>query len=129
VYLAAGDTYNFSPDWYGPLTLGSSDGGFFWPSFRGDGIINSRWMARKQFIATFGASVTTPRRTFTAITVSSLAALTPSPSRGFWKKEFASNRAVHASALHHLRYAYKHSDRHCLLFMGHDLVFPISPVE
>jgi hypothetical protein len=54
VYLAAGDTYNFSPDWYGPLTLGSSDGGFFWPSFRGDGIINSRWMARKQFIATFG---------------------------------------------------------------------------
>ena len=34
VYLAAGDTYNFNPDWYGSLTAGSSVGGFFWPRFR-----------------------------------------------------------------------------------------------
>src|SRR5580692_9621617 len=54
VYLAAGDTYNFNPDWYGSLTVGSSVGGFFWPRFRGDGFINRKWMARKQFITTFG---------------------------------------------------------------------------
>ncbi len=54
VYLAAGDTYNFNPDWYGSLTVGSSVGGFFWPRFRGDGFINKKWMARKQLITTFG---------------------------------------------------------------------------
>jgi YaiO family outer membrane protein len=54
VYLAAGDTYNFNPDWYGSLTAGSSIGGFFWPRFRGDGFINKKWMARKQLITTFG---------------------------------------------------------------------------
>jgi YaiO family outer membrane protein len=54
VYLAAGDTYNFNPDWYGSLTLGSSVGGFFWPRLRGDGFINRKWMARKQFITTLG---------------------------------------------------------------------------
>jgi len=54
VYLAAGDTYNFNPDWYGSLTAGSSVGGFFWPRFRADGFINKKWMARKQLITTFG---------------------------------------------------------------------------
>src|SRR5579863_781501 len=54
VYLAAGDTYNFNPDWYGSLTVGSSVGGFFWPRFRGDGFIDRKWMARKQLITTFG---------------------------------------------------------------------------
>jgi YaiO family outer membrane protein len=54
VYLAAGDTYNFSSDWYGSLTVDSSVGGFFWPRFRGDGFINRKWMARKQFITTLG---------------------------------------------------------------------------
>jgi len=56
VYLAAGDTYNFNPDWYGSLTVGSSIGGFFWPRFRGDGFINRKWLARKQWITTFGFS-------------------------------------------------------------------------
>lgn len=54
VYLGAGDTYNFNPDWYGSLTAGSSVGGFFWPRFRADGFINKKWMARKQLITTFG---------------------------------------------------------------------------
>jgi len=54
VYLAAGDTYNFNPDWYGSLTAGSSVGGFFWPRFRADGFINKKWMGRKQWITTFG---------------------------------------------------------------------------
>ncbi|HXM59406.1 MAG TPA: YaiO family outer membrane beta-barrel protein [Terriglobales bacterium] len=54
VYLAAGDTYNFNPDWYGSLTVGSSVGGFFWPRFRGDGFVNKKWLAHKQLITTFG---------------------------------------------------------------------------
>jgi YaiO family outer membrane protein len=54
VYLAAGDTYNFSSDWYISLTLGSSVGGFFWPRFRADAFVNRKWNARKQFITTLG---------------------------------------------------------------------------
>ncbi len=54
VYMAAGDTYNFTPDWYASLTLGSSVGGFFWPRFRADAFVNHKLLARKQLIATLG---------------------------------------------------------------------------
>jgi YaiO family outer membrane protein len=54
VYLAAGDTYNFTPDWYASLTLGSSVGGFFWPRFRADAFLNHKLLSRKQLIATLG---------------------------------------------------------------------------
>jgi YaiO family outer membrane protein len=54
VYFAGGDTYNFNPDWYGSLTVGSSVGGFFWPRFRGDGFLNKKWMPHKQLITTLG---------------------------------------------------------------------------
>ena len=54
VYLAAGDTYNFNPDWYASLTLGSSTGGFFWPRFRADTFVNHKLLSRKQLVATFG---------------------------------------------------------------------------
>jgi len=56
VYFAAGDTYTFNPDWYGALTVGSSAGGFFWPRFRTDGFINKKWLAKKQWITSFGLS-------------------------------------------------------------------------
>ncbi len=54
VYMGAGDTYNFNPDWFGSLAVGSSVGGFFWPRFRADAFINKKWMNRKQLITTFG---------------------------------------------------------------------------
>jgi YaiO family outer membrane protein len=54
VYMGVGDTYNFNPDWFGSLTVGSSVGGFFWPRFRADGFVNKKWMSRKQWITTFG---------------------------------------------------------------------------
>jgi YaiO family outer membrane protein len=54
VYLGAGDSYTFNPEWYGSLTIGSSVGGFFWPRFRGDGFISKKWMSRKQLITTLG---------------------------------------------------------------------------
>lgn len=56
VYFAAGDTYNFNPDWYAALTVGSSAGGFFWPRFRTDGFLNKKWLGRKQWITTAGVS-------------------------------------------------------------------------
>jgi YaiO family outer membrane protein len=56
VYFDAGDTYNFNPDWYGALTVGSSAGGFFWPRFRTDGFLNKKWLGRKQLITTAGVS-------------------------------------------------------------------------
>jgi YaiO family outer membrane protein len=54
VYLGAGDTYNFTPNWFGSLTVGSSVGGFFWPRFRTDAFINKKWMSRKQLVTTIG---------------------------------------------------------------------------
>lgn len=54
VYLGAGDTYNFNPNWFGSLAVGSSVGGFFWPRFRTDAFLNKKWMSRKQLITTFG---------------------------------------------------------------------------
>ena len=54
VYLAAGDTYNFNPDWYASLTLGSSVGGFFWPRFRADAFVNHKLLPRKNLIVTLG---------------------------------------------------------------------------
>ena len=56
VYFGAGDTYNFNPDWYGSLNVGSSIGGFFWPRFRTDAFLNRKWLKRKQWITTFGAA-------------------------------------------------------------------------
>jgi YaiO family outer membrane protein len=53
-YFAVGDTHTFNSDWYGALTFGSSAGGFFWPRYRTDGLLNKKWMARKQLITTGG---------------------------------------------------------------------------
>src|ERR1700735_2008109 len=45
-----------------------------------------------------------------------------SPGASFISPE---NCFVYAGALHHLRHADKHSDHHCLLLLGHDMVLPI----
>lgn len=54
VYLAAGDTHTFSPNWYSAVTLGSSVQGFFWPRFRTDAFLNRKLLSRQQWIATVG---------------------------------------------------------------------------
>lgn len=56
VYFAAGDTHTFNQDWYGALTLGTSAGGFFWPCYVGTGMLNKKWLHRKQWITTGGFS-------------------------------------------------------------------------
>jgi len=54
VYMAAGVTHTFTPDWYAALTVGTSAEGFFWPRFRTDGFLNRKWLSRRQWIATAG---------------------------------------------------------------------------
>ena len=54
IYLAAGATHDFNPDWYGSFTVGSSVQGFFWPRFRSDGFLNKKWLSRRQWITTVG---------------------------------------------------------------------------
>ncbi len=54
VYLAAGDTHTFSPNWYTALTVGSSIQGFYWPRLRTDAFLNRKMLSRKQWIATVG---------------------------------------------------------------------------
>jgi YaiO family outer membrane protein len=54
VYLAAGDTHTFSPNWYAALTVGSSVQGFFWPRFRTDAFLNRKLLSRQQLVATIG---------------------------------------------------------------------------
>jgi YaiO family outer membrane protein len=56
VYFGVGDTHTFNPDWFGALTVGSSAGGFFWPRYVGTGMLNKKWLQRKQWITTGGFS-------------------------------------------------------------------------
>jgi YaiO family outer membrane protein len=55
IYLGAGDSYTFTPNWYGSVNVGTSLGGFFYPRVRADAFINRKLLARKQFIVNFGA--------------------------------------------------------------------------
>ena len=54
VYFAVGDTHTFNQDWFAALTVGTSAGGFFWPTFRTDAFLNKKWLHRKQWITTAG---------------------------------------------------------------------------
>jgi YaiO family outer membrane protein len=55
VFLSAGDTFTFSPDWYGSLSLGTSVGGFFYPRVRVDAFINRKLLESRQLIINFGS--------------------------------------------------------------------------
>jgi hypothetical protein len=92
VYMAAGDTYNFNPDWYGSLTLGTSVGGFFWPRYRADAFLNKKWLGRKQWITTAGLG-------YYVTTASISAARTTLRSRGSSRKGSISTSAIRAQSL------------------------------
>ncbi|HEX8552241.1 MAG TPA: YaiO family outer membrane beta-barrel protein [Abditibacteriaceae bacterium] len=53
-YLSLGDTYVFSPDLYGSLTVGTSTGGFFLPRFRVDAFLNRKLLRARNLVATVG---------------------------------------------------------------------------
>ncbi len=55
-YGAVGHVHTFSDRWYGQASVGSSAGGFFWPSVRGDASVSRKWLAASQLVTTVGVS-------------------------------------------------------------------------
>lgn len=55
-YGAVGHVHTFSDRWYGQGSIGSSAGGFFWPTFRADASVSRKWLAASQLVTTVGAS-------------------------------------------------------------------------
>lgn len=55
IYLVAGLTHIFNPDWYGSIHFGTSKNGFFLPRQRVDAFINRKLLPEKNLILTFGS--------------------------------------------------------------------------
>lgn len=55
-FVGIGDTHTFNDDWYGSLSLGTSDGGVFFPKLRADGFINKKWGSAKNLISVVGVN-------------------------------------------------------------------------
>jgi YaiO family outer membrane protein len=53
-YFAAGDTHNFTDDWYASASLGASAGGFFLPRYRIDAALNKKWRRQRNLVTTLG---------------------------------------------------------------------------
>lgn len=49
-FIGAGWTHTFDPDWYGTLSLGTSDGGFFLPRLRIDAALFHKWLPRRNLV-------------------------------------------------------------------------------
>jgi YaiO family outer membrane protein len=54
-FIGLGDTYSFSPDWFGSLSVGAGDGASYLPEARIDGFINRKLLTDRNLIATLGA--------------------------------------------------------------------------
>lgn len=52
-FLGAGYTRIFNDVWYGSLSAGTSEGGFFLPRVRVDGSIHRKWLAKKNLVSNF----------------------------------------------------------------------------
>jgi len=57
VYYGGFGTVHLSDRVYATVSGGGSDGGFFLPSYRADGSISVKWLARKSLVTTFGVGV------------------------------------------------------------------------
>lgn len=53
-YYSAGLTHTFNEDWYGSVSLGASDGAFFFPKLRADAFINRKLLKERNLVATLG---------------------------------------------------------------------------
>ncbi len=54
-YVAFGDTYTFSPDWFGSLALGAGNGAEYLPRWRADAFIHRKLLDKKNLVGTLGA--------------------------------------------------------------------------
>lgn len=53
-YFSAGNTHHWSDLYYSTVSVGTSAGGFFWPSWRVDASISRRWLPKRNFVSTVG---------------------------------------------------------------------------
>jgi YaiO family outer membrane protein len=54
LFIGAGYTRIFNEDWYGLLSAGTSEGGFFLPRVRVDGSIHKKWLEKKNLVTGLG---------------------------------------------------------------------------
>lgn len=54
-FLGLSDTYTFSPDWYGSLSVGAGDGAFYLPKFRTDVALYRKLLPQRNLVASVGA--------------------------------------------------------------------------
>lgn len=64
-FLGAGLNHVFSQDWYGSLSLGSSDTGFFLPAFRGDAALYRKWLPSRRLVTGVGYGYYRAREVYT----------------------------------------------------------------
>lgn len=53
-FAGLSDTYVFSPDWYGSLSVGAGNGAFFMPRYRVDAFLNKKWLDKKNLVTFVG---------------------------------------------------------------------------
>ena len=54
IFFTGGLTRTFNEDWYGSLHLSTSDGVFFFPSFRIDAFLNRKYLDEGNLVGTYG---------------------------------------------------------------------------
>lgn len=55
-YFSIANTHAFTDLYYTSIALGTSAGGFFWPSFRVDASLSRKWLPRRNFVSTVGVT-------------------------------------------------------------------------
>jgi YaiO family outer membrane protein len=53
-YFSIGNVHSFNPDWYSDISVGTSTGGFFFPTYRVDAFLNKKWLEKRNFLTTIG---------------------------------------------------------------------------
>jgi len=53
-FFSIGNTHTFNDRYYSNVAVGTSIGGFFWPSFRVDASLSRKWFPEQNFVSTLG---------------------------------------------------------------------------
>jgi YaiO family outer membrane protein len=53
-YVALGNIHHFNEVYYSTVFVGTSAGGFFWPSVRVDASLSRKWLPRRNLVSTIG---------------------------------------------------------------------------
>jgi YaiO family outer membrane protein len=53
-YFSIGNVHSFNEDWFSDISVGTSTGGFFFPTYRIDAFLNKKWGENRNFLTTIG---------------------------------------------------------------------------